>query len=896
VNALVAALWCGLAFLWARAAHLVGPARADAWAWNGVAALPFAPAPLALLRGRRAGTAQPAAVAAGAIIIIGALGLALSAFPVLGVPSVVTGLGAAALFYAWAWRAEAGAPPWIVAHAVGLLAVWIAASAVVPSLAMAATASAALPLLLPGPRARRLLGAVVVPVAVAAAIADGAPGAWLAGLAAAYGVAHLAEPIGLADADRGDVATTRALGPLALVGALSLALLAPNGAHAPVVALARWPLVLAAGVAPLVAWVAWRRGPTFLVVEAMLGIGAVALGGHAELGLALATALIVGRRPGAVSPAAAALGPLSALAAAEGARPEAVAAALVVGGVAMLVRPAAPDTDAPPWYRWLGMPALLGAVLLVAFGHGAGVGPRLAPELWAVAAAGALAPFAFAASRGAPAWIRVEAVAASALLAAAALVDAFALAPASPAAVDAAAGALLALGAGLVATHRLGGRATRAGWTAVLLLAPFAVVPAFDSPLRFAPALVAVAAVTALGRVSKRLGARDVGAWALGGALVAVWWALVAVAKRLSTGAPPEHILPAVAIVTALFGVALVLDGARFALSSMAFQRGLARLALTLAAAFTVAGAVAVSAPGPGDAALTLAALVLVATLAIVVAFRARAGWPFYVAETALGAAYAYLRLRTPWLSGFGDWDGVLACAGGLICLGAERTLRSARDSLGAEESRLMATLLPLLSVLFLRPDQPVTAFGPALAAALLGLRARGGARPLHGFLAAVLANLSLLAVWPALGVRSPIAYALPAGLTLGLLADAYEDRLGEHAGLLRTAAALLSFAATSWDMFQFASPWPALVLAGSAVGAVLLGLHLRARAYLTFGFGALVLDIVANLTRWGLQDRLVGGALGVAGGVVLFGLGVVVSRHKALALARYRAVMAWRW
>jgi hypothetical protein len=293
---------------------------------------------------------------------------------------------------------------------------------------------------------------------------------------------------------------------------------------------------------------------------------------------------------------------------------------------------------------------------------------------------------------------------------------------------------------------------------------------------------------------------------------------------------------------------------------------------------------------------LTLAALGLTATLAIVIALRARTGWPFYVAETALGAAYAYLRLRTPWLSGFGDWDGLVACAGGLVCLGVEQTLRRARDGLGAEESRLMATLLPLLSVVFLRPDQPVTAFGPALAAALLGLRARGGARPLHGFLAAVLANLSLLPLWRALDVSSPIAYALPAGLALALLADAYEEQLGEHAGLLRTAAALLSFVATSWEMFQFASPWPALVLAASAVGAVLLGLHLRARAYLTFGFGALVVDIVANLTRWGLHDRLVGGALGVAGGVALFALGIIVSRHKALALSRYRAVMAWPW
>jgi hypothetical protein len=890
VAALVAAVWCGLAFLWASAAHLLDAGRVDASAWNGVAALPFALAPLALLRrGLHAEGTRIAAIATGAVIIVGALGLALAGYPALGLPSVVVGLGAAALFYAWAWRARPGAPPWVIAHAVGLLAVWIAVRAEAPGLETAAAASTAVALLLPGARARRLLGTLVVPGALVVALLQGAPGTWLAALAAAFGAAHLARPIAV------DEETTRALGPPALVGALALALLAPNGAHAPLVALAQWPLVLAVGVAPLVGWVAWRGGPTFLVVEAMAGLAAVALGGHAPVALGLATVLVVGRRPGAISPASAALGPLAALALVQGGRPEPIAAALAAGGLAMLARPATAEAPAP-WYRWLGMPALVGAVLLVAFGHAAGGAPRLSPALWAVAAAGALAPFAFAASRGAPRWLRVEAVAGAGVVAIAALLDAFSHTPASPAAIDAAAGALLALGAGLVATSRQGGPGARVGWIAALLLAPVAIVPTVTSPLALAPALVAVAAVTALGRVSKRLGARDVGAWAHGAALAAAWWLLAAVAKRFSTGAPPEHILPAVAIATALFGVALVLDGARFALSTPAFERGLARVALALAAAFTLAGAVAVGAPGPRDAALTLAALVFIATLALVIAFHARAGWPFYIAESALGAAYAYLRLRTPWLAGLGEWDGVVACAGGLVCLGAERALRRARDGLGAEESRLMATLLPLASALFLRPDEPLTSLGPALAAALLALRARGGGRPVLGWLAAGLANLSLLAVWPALGVRSPVAYALPAGLTLALLADAYEERLGALAGPLRTTAGVLSFAATSWEMFQFQSPWPALVLAATAVGAVLLGIHARTRAYLTFGFTALLLDIVANLTRWGLHDRLVGGALGVAGGVALFGLGAVVARHKELALARYRSVMAWPW
>jgi hypothetical protein len=319
-------------------------------------------------------------------------------------------------------------------------------------------------------------------------------------------------------------------------------------------------------------------------------------------------------------------------------------------------------------------------------------------------------------------------------------------------------------------------------------------------------------------------------------------------------------------------------------------------VALAIAAGLTLAGAVLIEIPFPLDAALTIVALAFLATLALVIAFRERAGWPFYIAESALVTGYAYLRLRTPWLSGFGAWDGVVACLGGFLCFAAERWLRRSREGLGAAESQLMATLLPVLSAFFLRPSSPLTGLGPALGAAFLAFRARDRRRPLYGWLAAVLANLSLPALWFTLDVHSPVAYALPAGATLALLADVYAAQLGPRAGILRTLAAVLSFTATSWEMFQFDSLWPALLLAATAVAAVLLGIAVRVRAYLTLGFVALLLDIIANLTRWGMHDRLVGGALGVAGGVVLFALGITVSRHKELALERYRQVMAWPW
>ena len=54
-------------------------------------------------------------------------------------------------------------------------------------------------------------------------------------------------------------------------------------------------------------------------------------------------------------------------------------------------------------------------------------------------------------------------------------------------------------------------------------------------------------------------------------------------------------------------------------------------------------------------------------------------------------------------------WDGVIACAGGVVCFAAGRWLRRAREALGAAESQRMATLFPLLSSLLLRPDEPRT-------------------------------------------------------------------------------------------------------------------------------------------------------------------------------------------
>jgi hypothetical protein len=96
--------------------------------------------------------------------------------------------------------------------------------------------------------------------------------------------------------------------------------------------------------------------------------------------------------------------------------------------------------------------------------------------------------------------------------------------------------------------------------------------------------------------------------------------------------------------------------------------------------------------------------------------------------------------------------------------------------------------------------------------------------------------------------------------------------------------------------MFQFRAVWPALLQVASAVAVVLFGIRTRVRSYLYIGFTALLLDIVANLTRWGMHDRLVGGVLGVLGGMMLFVLGALVAHYKTHALERYRRMQSWPW
>ena len=392
---LAAALWIAVAMLWARAVGLIDGAHLDvqAWAWNGASALPLALAPLWLAapgkeaRGARAPGAEPIAW----VIVLAALTMAIAPFPDLRLPSAAVGVASSALAYAWA-RRVGGRPRWLAAHVSALLAIWILARALWPAGALALAATGALALLLVPSAPAWIVGALSVPAAVLAAAVEGAPPLWLAALLAVYGATHLGRP-----GPPGSVpasASTRPLGPPALLAALGVALFYAGGANVsftPPLSIERWPEVLAAALVPMAAFLAWRGGPPFLTAETMIGVGLAGLGGARLAALALACGLLLGRAPGAIAAAALALPPLLAMALVAYAGPIPCAALLAAAGAILAARPL-PTPSPLQRIRWLAAPALGAAPLVLVFQASPGTTRMARPPALAGGGRGGAAP------------------------------------------------------------------------------------------------------------------------------------------------------------------------------------------------------------------------------------------------------------------------------------------------------------------------------------------------------------------------------------------------------------------------------------------------------------------------------------------------------------------------
>jgi hypothetical protein len=448
----------------------------------------------------------------------------------------------------------------------------------------------------------------------------------------------------------------------------------------------------------------------------------------------------------------------------------------------------------------------------------------------------------------------------------------------------------------LVVARKHEAKTARAAWIVVPLASPIALLPVTSALLCWPAAVAAVAAVAILCVQSRRRRDPLMAAIGLTAGLLALAWTGAATAKPFSHGGDPTRHLAKLAIVIAAYGMMMGSLGWRISAATARFLRRLETTTVVLGFATLLLGIGLRAEPGPGEAISVVLAFATLSIAAMLLAFRSSQGWPFYIAESALGMAYGYLRVRTGWLDGARDFDGLASCVFACVNLGIGRTLRKWRAGLGAKESEVMGLLLPLVAPFFLQIQSPLRAVGTFAAAATYIVMARQQKRPLLGWVAGLLANISFIPLWLHYDVHSPIAFALPVGTTLAILGRVYQDRLGKQGPLVRSLASLFMFGATSYQMLQFSSPWPALILALCAIVAILLGIIWRARAYLYIGFACLMLDILANLTRWGMADRLRASLFGLGAGMALLALGILVARHKQRLLDRYRSLQTWKW
>ena len=626
-----------------------------------------------------------------------------------------------------------------------------------------------------------------------------------------------------------------------------------------------WPAQMAVpalllGLLPFFAYALLRRRPDFVVVESVAGLVLATTAG-------LANALL--SEPGI---------------------PPGIAAALAA--LALLI-PMSAKTDP---VRWLGMPGALAAFAIL-YLHGFTDTAWTPRAFFPVGLTIAVAPFFLAVLlRGGPAFLAKELLVGTGLMATFNLAYGFTGIAGSPENQATGIAALAGLWMFLAMAKKTDPRLVRVAWIGVPLLCPVAVAPMTDTMLCWPAAVTAVAMIALLCIQSRRHKDGIMAACALAVGLAVVVWAGAATFKPFSHGGDPSRHLAVLAILIAVYGMIMASKGRRISAATPGFLRILQTITVLLAEMVLLLGIGLRAEPGVGEALSVILAFATLCCAAILLAFRLGQGWPFYIADTALGMAYGFVRLRTGWLDGMADFDSLAACLFALVNVGIARTLRKWREGLGAKESQIMAMVLPLLAPLFLQIQSPWRATGTFAAAATYAWFARKQKRPILGWLAGVLANVGLIPIWLHYDVHSPALYALPIGATLGLLGRFYDKQLGKTGSVVRSLASLFVFATTSYQMFQFSSPWPALILAVCAITAVLLGIKWRVRAYLYTGFACLVLDIVANLTRWGLEDRIKGALFGLGAGMALLALGIWVARHKAKLLARYHSMQEWNW
>ena len=376
----------------------------------------------------------------------------------------------------------------------------------------------------------------------------------------------------------------------------------------------------------------------------------------------------------------------------------------------------------------------------------------------------------------------------------------------------------------------------------------------------------------------------------------ALWWTLFA-ASFFSSAGHEERVLSALSLTTLLIAALLSRFGEQISAATKKTSHRFEWIFLIIGATLAGLSAVLVQNPKDIDLLIGVVDLAILALVAFAFAVKQQRSSLVYISEISLTGIYALLRIRGNFLDFMQGFDGIAMAGGALLLVAISQRLRNTRLAIGEKASGHFAALLPLLVPFSLEWNGHWSdSSSLAVVAGFYAWLAKQKQAQRFAWLALIAINAGLIPMFAHYRVDLSSAYLMPMGLSLGFMAQVYARDLGDLKPWLRSLAALLILGDGAADNFAFSSPLAGLLLAILSIAAVMIGLAWQQRAYLTLGFGFLLMDIVVNLTRWGMESRAIAAALGLVGGALLFAFGVVVAKHKEDLLRRYQKVQDWEW
>jgi hypothetical protein len=370
-------------------------------------------------------------------------------------------------------------------------------------------------------------------------------------------------------------------------------------------------------------------------------------------------------------------------------------------------------------------------------------------------------------------------------------------------------------------------------------------------------------------------------------------------------GSPPTGFVirmlgPGIALALALVaaieqGVGSSLDvGRRPTLGARAGRDLMLGLVFACGALFVIAGAP----PSPPKSALVIgfAGLAVAAGTATVAAFRERSGRHVYYVQLAIVAAYALVRTELA-TAVPPEGDALFGLCLGFLLLGVTVHARRAGIPEVAAAVRTFVALLPIgIAIILPRRASDSAALIAAASGALYGALAWLERSRLFGSLGAAACNVAILLIALSHGFDGTEVYLAAAGLFVLALGHLFAATMDHGARLgIRVVGGLLLYAPAAVRLTSQLASSPngayAIGFGAACLFGVMLGMVLQIRAYLAFGTGFLVLDVIANLTAAGIRDHRIGFLVLSLAGLSILGTMVFVTLQRERVRAWGRAL-----